>query len=204
MPKKPKTIDVKGLSVDEIIDMDVNTLGEKDLRAVATRLVSAANKRIRRLQKSEYGTLSPAYERIKHQGRLFSVKGKDISGLRSEMAQMRSFVRLKTSTVKGWNKTRKYVESRMGGTMSPDRTQRFWSIYHRLEEENGGAVGAIYDSQKIQNMLYKEMDDGDEDDILKRMLDKMDREYEKMLIEEDEDNGQDQASGDVFDFKGVF
>ena len=203
--KKPKTIEVTGLTVEDILDLDVNTLGEKDLRAVATRLVSASNKRIRRLAKASGGKFSPAYARIEKMGRMFSVKGKDISGLRAEMAQMRSFMKLKTSTVKGWKKVQKYVSEKFGGKISDTQMSTFWRVYRKLEESMGGVIGSVFDSDKIQQMLYDEMSTGDsEDDIIERMIRKMDEEYERIMQQEGEEDDSDKAGGDVFDIKGVF
>lgn len=200
---KPKTIEVTGLTVENILNLDVNTLGEKDLRAVATRLVSAANKRIRRLAKTPGGKFSPAYARIEKQGRMFSVKGKDISGLRAEMAQMRSFMRLKTSTVTGWKRVRKYMSARFGGRMSDAQMNQFWTVYRKLEESMGGVIGSVFDSNKIQSMLYDEISsDEPEDDIIEKMIRKMDEEYDKIMQEDEEDESE--TIGDVFDIKGVF
>ena len=202
--KKAKTIEVTGLIVEDILNLDVNTLGEKDLRAVATRLVSASNKRIRRLAKASGGKFSPAYARIENMGRMFSVKGKDISGLRAEMAQMRSFMKLKTSTVKGWKKVQKYISQRFGGRISDSQMNTFWTVYRKLEESMGGVIGSVFDSNKIQSMLYDEVTSEDsEDDIIERMIQRMDDEYEDIMKEETEDDSN-QTGGDVFDFKGVF
>ena len=203
--KKPKTIEVTGLTVEDILNLDVNTLGEKDLRAVATRLVSASNKRIRRLAKASGGKFSPAYARIENMGRMFSVKGKDISGLRAEMAQMRSFMKLKTSTVKGWKKVQKYISQRFGGRISDSQMNTFWTVYRKLEESMGGVIGSVFDSDKIQSMLYDEMTSSDsEDDIIERMIRNMDEEYDRIMQQEDEEDGNSKTGGDVFDFKGVF
>lgn len=203
--KKAKTIEVTGLSVEDILNLDVNTLGERDLRAVATRLVSASNKRFRRLAKTSGGKFSPAYARVEKMGRTFSVKGKDISGLRAEMAQMRSFMRLKTSTVKGWKKVRKYISQRFGGRISDTQMNTFWTVYRKLEESMGGVIGSVFDSNKIQSMLYDEMSSEDsEDDIIERMIRNMDEEYDKIMQQEDEEDGKNQTGGDVFDIKGVF
>ena len=202
---KPKTIEVTGLTVEDILNLDVNTLGEKDLRAVATRLVSASNKRIRRLAKASGGKFSPAYARVEKMGRVFSVKGKDISGLRAEMSLMRSFMKLKTSTVKGWKKVRKYISQRFGGRISDSQMNTFWTIYRKLEESMGGSIGSIFDSDKVQKMLYAEMSiGGSEDDIIERMIQRMDEEYDKIMQQEDEEDGNDKTSGDVFDIKGLF
>ena len=202
--KKPKTIEVTGITVEDILNLDVNSLGEKDLRAVATRLVSASNKRIRRLAKASGGKFSPAYARVEKMGRMFSVKGKDISGLRAEMAQMRSFMKLKTSTVKGWKKVQKYISQRFGGRISDTQMNTFWTVYRKLEESMGGVIGSVFDSNKIQSMLYDEVTSEDsEDDIIERMIQRMDDEYEDIMKEETEDDSN-QTGGDVFDFKGVF
>ena len=202
--KKAKTIEVTGITVEDILNMDVNTLGEKDLRAVATRLISASNKRIRRLAKASGGKFSPAYARVEKMGRMFSVKGKDISGLRAEMAQMRSFMKLKTSTVKGWKKVQKYISQRFGGRISDTQMNTFWTVYRKLEESMGGVIGSVFDSNKIQSMLYDEVTSEDsEDDIIERMIQRMDDEYEDIMKEETEDDSN-QTGGDVFDFKGVF
>jgi hypothetical protein len=207
---KPKTIEVAGLTVENILNLDVNTLGEKDLRAVATRLVSASNKRVRRLAKTPGGKLSPAYARIEKRGRMFSVKGKDISGLRAEMAQMRSFMRLKTSTVTGWKKVKRYMFlSKFGARISEAQINefinKFWTVYRNLEESMGGVIGSVFDSNKIQSMLYDEMfSEEPEDDIIEKMIRNMDQEYDKIMQQEDEEDGNDKTGGDVFDLKGVF
>ena len=203
--KKAKTIEVTGLTVEDILNMDVNTLGEKDLRAVATRLVSASNKRIRRLAKASGGKFSPAYAKIENMGRVFSVKGKDISALRAEMSLMRSFMKLKTSTVKGWNKVRKYISQRFGGKITDTQMNEFWTLYRKLEESMGGSIGSIFDSDKVQKMLYAEMSiGGSEDDIIERMIQRMDEEYDRIMQQEDEEDEINKTGGDVFDFKGVF
>ena len=136
---------------------------------------------------------------------MFSVKGKDISGLRAEMAQMRSFMKLKTSTVKGWKKVQKYISQRFGGRISDSQMNTFWTVYRKLEESMGGVIGSVFDSDKIQSMLYDEMSTGgSEDDIIERMIQKMDQEYDNIMQQEDEENGNDKTGGDVFDIKGVF
>ena len=56
-------MDVKGLCIQDIIDMDwrdINRLNEKELRELSMRLNSAANKRLRRLEKSGQSEWSSA------------------------------------------------------------------------------------------------------------------------------------------------
>ena len=80
----------------------------------------------------------------------------------------------------------------------------FWTVYRKVEESIGGVIGSVFDPDKIQSMLYDEMSSGEpEDDIIEKMIQKMDEEYDKIMQEDDEDES-DQTSGDVFDIKGVF
>ena len=105
-------MDVKGLSIQDIIDMDwrdINRLNEKELRELSMRLNSTANKRLRRLEKSGMDEWSPAYSHIKKSGGDFSVKGKDTKvAIKNEIQRASDFLRAKTSTDKG---TKEYREN---------------------------------------------------------------------------------------------
>jgi hypothetical protein len=93
---------VSGKSVNQILSMDVdvlNKLGKKDLQKITGRLVSAANKRIRRAK--EKGVDSPAFAYIRDNGGKFSTRGKTLNQLRSEFVKAKNFLEAETSTVKG-------------------------------------------------------------------------------------------------------
>ena len=102
-------------------------------------------------------------------------------------------------------KIQKYISQRFGGRISDTQMNTFWTVYRKLEESMGGVIGSVFDSDKIQQTLYDEMSTGDsEDDIIERMIRKMDEEYDRIMQQEGEEDGNDQAGGDVFDIKGVF
>ena len=90
--------------------------------------------------------------------------------------------------------------------MSDTQMNEFWTVYRKLEESMGGVIGSVFDSDKIQSMLYDEISLNEpEDVIIEKMIQKMDEEYDKiMFMQEDDKDESDQTSGDVFDFKGVF
>lgn len=71
-----------------------------DERAKARRLVSLANKRLRRLEKAGM-TENPAYKALN--GKYFSVKGKTQAQIQSLIREMDKFVKAATSTVRGTN-----------------------------------------------------------------------------------------------------
>lgn len=94
----------EGLSVQDILNLDTRKLTDDQLRAVTTRLASAANKRIRRMEKA--GTESPALKNVKRSGGDFSTKGKDAKGIRSEFKRAKGFLQSKTSSLRGYKKVK--------------------------------------------------------------------------------------------------
>lgn len=153
-------IDVEGLTVDQIMKMDLNKLSESDLRKVSTRLMSAANKRIKRLKQASGGKMSPAMQQmnIRTPSGKFSVKGKSLNQLRHEAASMKDFLKGKTSSVRGWNKIRRErreeLEEAMGQPLTDKQEKKFWDVYHKLEETKGGQLGTVYDSDKIMEAIF--------------------------------------------------
>ena len=88
----------------------------KQYRREASKVISMANKRISRLEKSNL-TDSPAYAKLvdsKGGNPKFSVKGLDHNQLQSEMSKVKKFVQAKTSTVRGINTTLKEMASNTG------------------------------------------------------------------------------------------
>lgn len=109
MPKayKQKSI-VSGLSINDIMSMDIrdfNKLSESDLRKVTGRLVSAGNKRMRRMESA--GIESPSLRRAKKSGGAFSVKDKNLNQLRSEFMRAKAFLQSPTSSIKGYKEVQK-------------------------------------------------------------------------------------------------
>lgn len=113
-------MNVKGLSIQQIMNIDLdtfNSLKESDLRHITSRLVSAGNKRIRRLEKLDIN--SPAYQSLGDNKR-FSTKldantsvTQRVNRLRQEFARVRSFLTLKTSTARGYQTFKKETFKRL-------------------------------------------------------------------------------------------
>ena len=87
----------------------------KQYRKEASKVISMANKRLARLEKSNL-TDSPAYSKlVDSKGNpKFSVKGLDHNQLQSEMSKVKKFVQAKTSTVRGINTTLKEMANNTG------------------------------------------------------------------------------------------
>lgn len=107
-------MDIKGLSIQDIQDMDwkqISRLTMSELKQLSSRLNSAANKRLRRLEASGQSEWSPAYTHIKKSGGDFSVKGKETkSEIKAEIMRASDFLSAQTSTAAGTKKYRRNVE----------------------------------------------------------------------------------------------
>lgn len=125
-----KRFDVTGKSVKELSQLSLNQLKkieDKDVRTITSRLVSASNKRLRRLEKAgfkvatETRTIQP-----------FSIKGKSIDEVREVFAKASYFLQLKTSTVKGQEDIKKRVEAVTGQELTTEESillNKAWGSY---------------------------------------------------------------------------
>ena len=87
-------------------DNNVFTQQEKKYRQEASRKVSMANKRLKRMEEQNL-TMSPAYKKwVEEGGQKFGVKGKSTQEVRAEVARLNKFLKQTTSTVRG---TKKYL-----------------------------------------------------------------------------------------------
>lgn len=190
-------MNVKGLSIQNIMEMswdEINQLSAKDLKSVTSRLVSASNKRIKRLASAKTGKSSFAYQTVEERGRKFSVRGKDTNALRQEFKLSKNFLNMKTSTVKGWKKYRANVEERTGYATSgeslewSDRTwSKYWKVYRRFEETHGGTFKKG-DSDRIQQMLTEIMQSNDKRRSADTFSQMIEDEYADIYESEDEED----------------
>ena len=128
----------KGMTVDSILNMDNKTFNSLDLnalKAVTSKLNSAANKRITRLE--EKGVNSPALASVQASGGRFSTKNKTLNELRSEYARAKNFMNLKSSSVTGWKQVRRetiQILRRKGIDVNMENFDEVIRIYERLKE----------------------------------------------------------------------
>lgn len=194
-------MNIKGLKISDIMDLSwerLNNLTLDEMRQLTGRLVSASNKRIRRLSKTTRGTSAFAYQYIEERGRMFSTRGKDINQLRTEFKSAKQFLNMKTSTVKGWKKYRTEMEKRTGyatynesSEWSESTWKKYWKVYRRFNEIHGGTFRKG-DSDRIQTMLTEIMNSNDK----RKSADS----FQKMIEDEYTDMYESNAdNNDVFD-----
>lgn len=160
---------IKGLTIKDIMEIDPDDLlkmNRQELASITNRLISASNKRIRRLEQTSLGRTSPAYvSASKRDNGIFSIRGKDLNQVRHVFARAKGFLSMKTSTVGGWREVREDVENRLGGEMTEYESKKFWKSYRELEERSGGFLDKSYKgrtgltSDQVQSMLYQTLDE---------------------------------------------
>lgn len=170
-------MNVKGLKIEDILLMDLNKLTEKELRQVTTRLVSAANKRIKRAKKSDKPT---PHEVEKVRGGKFSTKGtKNINELRKVTATVKNFLKSETASLRGQARTRKRVEKglkKAGVNLKGVDYNEFFRKYEQLKE-----ISPIISNKelkyKVMNEISQQLKDG-EDVSIQKLVDELNKIYE--------------------------
>ena len=128
--------------VQAVLNTDIQKM-EKMERAELAReisiVVSAANKRIRRLQKAGYNT--PALQYTMKHGGMFSVKGKSSEALLNELKRAKGFMGAKTSSVRGAKKSiktmtemQKKINPDFRGEMTQEEIAKYWEAIDRIRE----------------------------------------------------------------------
>ena len=171
----------------------LNKLSESEMKQITSRLVSASNKRIRRLEQATMGTVSPAYSRIKNRGKMFSVRGKDVNQVRNEFKSAKQFLQMKTSTIKGWTSYRMMMNERVGyatfgesQTWSERTWKKYWKVFRQFEEMYGGTFKKG-DSDRIQQMLTEIFATNDKRKSVDTFADILDKKFQEMYESDDYD-----------------
>ena len=141
-------MNVKGLKVTDILEMDWNDLrklDEKQMKQVTSRLVSVANKRLRKLESVKLGKYSMAYKKYQEQGRFYSVKNKDLKETQQEFRNVKQFLEMKSSSTREWKKIRSKMEQRVASYTDGESIQwgdktwsKYWTVYRQFEENHRG------------------------------------------------------------------
>lgn len=150
---------VAGKSIKELTTMDwedVAKLSRKELAKVTSRLVSASNKRIRRLEERDLGS-APALKSLRKDVHMtdkgyLTVKGKKHGEIEHIYKKAREFLNRKTSTVKGYKgvikKSRKQIEDATGQSFSDTDINKLFEVLHKGQQagiiDGRGTAGSFY------------------------------------------------------------
>lgn len=196
-------MNVKGLKISDILNIDLdafNKLNESELRALTSRLVSAGNKRIRRLK--EHDINSPA---LQHLEKGFSTKlssevkqEQRVNKLRSEFSRARSFLTSETSTIGGYKKFVKRTKQRIAKELNMPEKEvdkrlnvgKLFDMLHKAQERGlvssyRGSKGSLQARNIIAEILI-DNPDVNEDRLMDWLEEQSDELYEDQEELEDE------------------
>ena len=157
-------MNVKGLSIQDIMNIDLDTfnkLKESELRALNSRLVSASNKRVRRLQ--QQNIISPALQSLRGDVK-FSTKipqgltpRQKMSFLRQQYARMRTFLGSKTSTLTGAKATTKQIKKTISDKYGVELTGRQLNNISKIMQKlrKRGKIGGR--GSETSNMMFEKL-----------------------------------------------
>lgn len=177
---------------------DNHIQNEKKLKAEISRKAALANKRLARLEKNGLENL-PAYRNwLDYKGGVkFSVKGKTHNQLVAELARVDSFIKSKTSTVRGANKVLKEIANtndisykRIGELNT--KLSNFFELYSKAKQylENtadvANAIGSNFIMKTISNYVEKEdidLETGatDVDGVIESITDLLTEQYDEQV-----------------------
>ena len=193
-------MDVTGLSIKDIINMDwedVAKLTRKELATLTSRLVSASNKRLRRLEKSDYIGESPAYRSVRARtgDTRFSVKGKSHGQIERTFKEAKHFLTLKTSTLSGYKSVlknvRETINTKIGRRVTDMDVSKLFNTLHKAQElglvDKRGSKGSELAVGFIIDMLERNPDKS-VDDMLSDFDEYASNLYEEEFTDDDEDD----------------
>ena len=183
-----KKVKISKNTIKSLLNIDektFNNFSEKELKKQVLKLASAANKRIKRLNQSNY--ITPALDKVNRSGGRFFVQGKNLSDLKLEFQRVSEFLKNKTSTVKGWKKvlkgTNEYLKKMFPNqnlNFTEKGLENFVRLYERLKELDPRTAQRKF-QYITRRMIYDEIGDEDIniDEIAEELAVKIREIYEK-------------------------
>lgn len=150
------------MGIKDILSMglnEFNKLKESQLRSLTNKLVSAANKRVRRFEAA--GEKSPALSKVEQEG-IFSTRNKSFNELRQEFARTRRFLQSETGNLRGAKRVQNQVINnlnRSGVNITRDQYNAFFDAYEKLKQQNPEVA-----ERRFKYMAMKEISDRINDD----------------------------------------
>lgn len=142
MGKSKTGYNVTGKTVNDLLNMESREFSKvsqdrQALSRVVSRLASAANKRIKRMQAQKES--SPALIRAMESGGKFSVKDKSLDELKKEFMRVKSFLQDKTSDLKQWKKLKNKLKESLGKSgiaIDENKVGKVIHIYEEIRKKN--------------------------------------------------------------------
>ena len=162
MSKKPRSRAATGYSIEQIMNMPISKLESmslKEQREFTSRLGSAANKRLKNLEKNDI--YNSAVRRLELGGGKISVRGKNKDDLTKEFIRARDFLKNKFSSASNWKKVIKNISTKsddenINGSNIKDLSKAFsiYDVIREVEAEIAQKANKYELISYIQSIMY--------------------------------------------------
>ena len=167
---------VDGFTVDQILNLGddiLNKLDTRDLSRAVRTTALAANKRLNRLKaqakkqggkyiekkSAKHSIAMDALNSVTNNGTIpgsFGVSGKNRNELRAELARIKHFMDLKTSTIKGAELVRKAREKRLFGKTREEAMKKAKKDYQKKYKKETGRKAPKKNIKKILDKIEED------------------------------------------------
>ena len=172
-----------GMSVKDVLNMPVSKLSSytpAEQREIVSRLASAANKRMRTLEKNNIN--NSALMRLNNSGGKISVKGKSGDDITREFIRARDFLNNKFSKTSYWKKTVKNIKNKSSlSDMPEEQVSNAFSMYDMIRETDAELVNRLNKYELMDYIDGLTMIEGitNPDEIRLRVIEYARAEYER-------------------------
>lgn len=142
------------------------SMTRSEMAKIVSKLASAANKRLKRIEQAGLKEYSSAYRYIQSSGGKFSVKGKSKEELILEYKRVKGYLspERRTSTVAGTRKVKEEneqkVADRLGVTFKNEKESKdFWRAYNKYADTHRSDV-YNQGSDTIQRLIAQRVEQG--------------------------------------------
>lgn len=149
--------DLTGMTIQEIRKTNLKYIDKSVRKEALSRMVSAANKRLKRMEQDPLGKNSPDIARMK--GRKFSIKGIDWTNsdkVSAEFDRLRNFLdpTKKSHSLSGWKKTIKQLAANLDMSEDLYEDKEFWKAYRKFQNDRPnfeshkalGLIGQVWEN----------------------------------------------------------
>lgn len=187
----PRSRIATGMSINDIMKMSMSRFEEYtpiQQREITSRLASAANKRLRTLQKSDIE--NPATIRLNMSGGKLSVRGKTGDELKQEFFRARQFLQSKFSKKSEWKKFEKKINENYDNRENMGLAFSYFDIL----QETDPNISMIREKYRLVDTIADYIKEGNNaDEIIRKSKEYLDKRY---LEEQERYNARNTTFGD--------
>lgn len=187
----PRSRIASGMTINDIMKMSMSKFEQytpTQQREITSRLASAANKRLRTLQKSDIE--NPATIRLNMSGGKISVRGKSGDELKQEFFRAKQFLQSKFSKKSEWKKFEKKINENYDNRENMGLAFSYFDIL----QETDPNISALREKYRLVDVIADYIRDGNNaDEIIRKSKEYLDKRY---LEEQERYNARNTTFGD--------